>query len=216
MTCVDSADNIGTMYTPPSDPTDEPKHVAVYLSDLISATWRGFDKGKAAAEEFFAAYEHRERDPYVAAQIARYEARLSLAAEAPAASWDLRMLGNSGIQLEEEPFRVRVLKAYDGGPPGPGRSRARRAFFQQLAMSLLHSDPKNLILYWRFGGPTGLELGLCKPRGIWRFQGPPRLEWRQPIVYDPTEGMRFYGADEEETDFGFDLGSERREEEAGE
>ena len=55
----------------------------------------------------------------------------------------------------------------------------------------------NLILYWRVRGGS-LELGLCKPRGLWRFRGTPKLEWQLPVTFDPLAGLKFVAADDED------------------
>jgi hypothetical protein len=190
--CVIGVDNIDTMYTPAEDPATEPEHIARYLAEPIAAAWRCFDRGTGAADEFFAAEEHRSDDPHMAAQIARYEARLSLERDAVGAEWELLKLANGGIHIALAPFEVRVLKAYGAGPPNPGKSHARREFYQQFAFSLFSTlDSANLILYWMVRPKNQLLLGLCKPKGVWRFKGQPKLEWRRPLKYDPLEGLSF-------------------------
>lgn len=190
------------MYTPPSSATDEPEHIARYLAEPIAAAWRGFDRGRAVADEFFAAEKHRAYDAHLWAHLARYEAVLSMRADLAGTPldvrrWDLRLPHHSGIEIVLEPFRVRVCKAVGDGPQNPGPNRSRREFFQQLGLSLFGGQAgANLILYWRVRGDD-LDLGLCKPKGLWRFKGQPRLEWRRPVHFDPLEGLTFPSADED-------------------
>jgi hypothetical protein len=196
------------MYTPPDDLADEPAHVAKYLSGAIVVAWQAFDRGRVAADDFFAAEDRREFNPHLWAHIARYEAVLSLKAESEPHEWDLRLAHHSSIEIRQDGFRVRVGKAAGDGPQNPGRNLERKRFFQQFGLlgPLFASDRMNLILYWRVVRGE-LDLGLCKPKGLWSFKGQPKLEWRQPVRYDPYAGLSFPTADEQET-LTFDLAAE--------
>jgi hypothetical protein len=191
------------MYTRPEDSQREPEHVANYLSDVIAAAWTAFDLGRATAEEFF--NDDRPYDPHLYAHLARYQALVSLARTKQPRQWHLRPLRHSGIEFFKHPFRVRVCKAIDGGPQSPGRSHAARDFFQQLRLGIpLHSSKTtNLILYWRVRRGD-LDLGLCKPKGLWRFKGQPKLEWRRPVQYDPLAGLSFPGGNGDIDELRFD------------
>lgn len=204
------------MYTPPQHDTDEPEHVARFLADGIGATWRAFDKGRALADEFFED-DHRAFDPHLWAHIVRYEAVLSLASESGPRDWELHPYHHSGIEFRKEPFCVRVYKAAGDDPQNPGHSRARRHFFQQLGMLNLFStqEPQNLILMWRVR-EGDLELGLCKPKGVWRFKGVPKLEWQQMVTFDPLAGLSFPTADDEDVQVALRLDeADLREQEDG-
>lgn len=198
------------MYTPPSDQSEEPEHIARYLTEPIAATWRAFDRGRAAADEYFAADDRRTHDPHLWAHLARYEAILGLKSEPaePERQWTLWFPHHSGIQFEMEPFTVKVCKAMGDGPQSPGRNRARREFFQQFNLSLFGgAHAANLILYWRVR-KGDLELGLCKPKGLWRFKGQPKLEWQMLITLDPLAGLKFHGSEENDEEFRLDEGEE--------
>ncbi|MDP8962056.1 MAG: hypothetical protein M3N32_10645 [Actinomycetota bacterium] len=187
------------MYTPPADKAEEPEHIAQYLAGPVAATWRALDRGRGAADEFFAE-ERREFDPHMWAHIVRYEARLSLAKETGPRDWDLRLFHHSGIRLLKDPFEVHVCKAANDAPQNPGRNPARQRFFQQLGLTLFYGEVgANLILYWlvRKGA---LELGLCRPHGLWDFKGTPKLEWRTTIKLDPLAGLTFAAAEEDDID----------------
>lgn len=210
------------MYTPPADQADEPEHTARYLEEPIAAMWRAFDRGRAVAEDFFADDPRRAHDPHLWAHLARYEAALTLREEDAASQtgevsqhgWELLLPHHSGIQFVKEPFTVKVCKAVGDGPQSPGRNRARRQFFQQFNLSLFGgSDAANLILYWRVRAGD-LELGLCKPRGVWRFKGHPKLEWQKLVIIDPLAGLTFPVADEDVDVFRLD-DTELGEEETG-
>jgi len=188
------------MYT--STPRPEGEQLALLLADPIEAVWRGLDRGKAAADEFFETHPHRMYDAHMAAHIIRYEAQLSLKDAAHRAKdWRLERLSNGGIQIRKDGWSMRVFKTVDGtAPPAPGHSRARRNFWMQgfHMPTLFDEKPEggNLILYWRVGS-AGVALGLCKPRGVWRYRGSPKLAWRQPIEIDPLSGLRFSAPDED-------------------
>jgi hypothetical protein len=195
---VIGADIIVVMYTPPPDQASEPGHVVRHLADPIAAAWRAIDKGRAAADEFFAGEEHAHRafDPHMWAHIVRYEAALSMRAEPEDRSWQLHLPHHSGIEFSMDGFRVKVCKAVGDGPQSPGRNRARRHFFQQFNLSIFGGpEPANLLLYWRVLDGD-LDLGLCKPRGLWKFKGDPKLEWQVPVHYDPLAGLTFETADD--------------------
>lgn len=196
--CVTRVDNIDAMYTPPSDGADEPEHIARYLWEPIAATWRAFDRGRATADDFFAAGGGRPHDPHLHAHLVRYGAVLSLKLEPESPDWTLRLRHHSGIEVVKEPFKFKVCKAIGDGPQAPGRNKARRQFFQQLNLSLFSgASGANLILYWRVMNGD-LDLGLCKPKGLWPFKGQPQLEWQQPINLDPLEGLVFPSMDDED------------------
>ncbi len=203
LTCVNGADNIGAMYTPSSDGQSEPEHIARYLSDVTAAVWTAFDFGRALADSFFEP-DHHQHDPHMHAHLVRYGAVLELSKQNTNGEWGYRRLRNSGIEVSKGPFVARVCKATKGNPQSPGRNHARQDFFQQLALpSLLleGAEPQNLILYWMVIDGE-LELGLCKPVGLWRFRGQPKLEWRQRLRYDPYEGIGFVPT---EQDSGLDI-----------
>lgn len=180
------------------DGNESPEEIGHYLAEPIAAAWRGFDRGRAAAEEFFTD-SRRTLDAHMWAHIVRYEASLSLRSEPEPHEWQFRSLHHSGIELTQGPFTIRSCKAIGGGPQHPGRNFARREFFQQLGFSLFGGVvAQNLILYWRVNNGGDLELGLCKPKGLWRFKDQPRLEWRLPIAYEPLAGLSFPTTDDED------------------
>lgn len=194
------ADKIGVMYTPPPDQADEPEHIVRFLTEPLRQVWRGLDKGRAAATDFFEP-ERRAFDPHLWAHIVRYEAALHLMGVAEGEDWHLALLPHSGIKLQMEPFTVHVCKAMQGGPQSPGRNRARRDYVRQLRRSFWGGT--NLVLYWRVVADD-LRLGLCKPKGTWNYKRPPTLEWRRPFLFDPTAGLVFPTA-EEDDDLGVQL-----------
>jgi len=196
---VNRVDNIGTMNTPPENPGgDDPQAIAKALAKPIEAIWKAFDRGRAGADEFFAADDRRMMDPHLWAHLARYEAVLSLKEEPKSESYDWAFPHHSGIKLIAEPYRVLVCKAAGDDPQSPGRNRSRKEFFQQLSMTLF-GGPRtaNLVLWWRVR-KGALELALCKPKGLWRFRESAKLEWQVPIEYDPLAGLTFRTPPDEE------------------
>lgn len=189
------------MYTSPPDPADEPQHVGRHLAGPIAAVWRGLDKGRAAADEFFdpEVHEHRKHDPHMWAHIVRYEAVLSLRAEAVEQDWELHLPHHSGIEVRQDGFRVKVCKAIRDDPQSPGRNRSRKQFFQQMNLSLFGGGASNLFLVWQVLDDE-LNLALCKPRALWKFNTPAILEWRVPVHYDPLAGLTFDAGSDEDVD----------------
>ena len=167
------------------------------MAEPIAAVWRAFDRGRAVADNFFADDARRAHDPHLWAHLARYEAVLSLKDEPGRDNWGMRWPHHSGIEFEVAPFTVKVCKAMGDGPQSPGRNRVRRQFFQQFSLSLFGGEHSaNLLLFWRVIG-NDLQLGLCKPKGLWKFRGQPKLEWQCPITYDPLAGLTFQMGDED-------------------
>lgn len=193
---MEAADNIGGMYTTPVRQADEPEHVARFLTDPLGQIWRGLDRGRAAASEFFEP-ERRSHEPYLWAHIVRYEAALFLATVAQDRAWHLSVLKHSGIKVSMEPFTIHICKAMQDGPQSPGRNRSRREYVCQVNRDFWGEDAANLVLYWRLAGDD-LRLGLCKPCGTWKYGSAPELEWRRPIVFDPIAGLTFPTADEDD------------------
>ena len=201
------------MFTPSSSDAQEPYDVATYLAGPIEALWHAFDEGRVVADDFFAE-DDRPYDPHLWAHLARYHASSVLPPDGETEDgWVIgRTRTNSGIKVIRGAWTVMVCKAIDNNPQSPGRNTARRRFYQQLSL-FSGGAGGNLILFWRVRDDE-LELGLCRPRGLWRFKGTPKLAWRVPIVFDPIQGLRFEGpADGEDDDlFRFDRDDETGEE----
>lgn len=183
---------------------EDPDSVLAYLAEPLQAAYECLDDGVSFADGILDGLAH---DPHFWANAVRYHARHRLAEMNPR-GWQLgRELKNCGIEIRKDPLVFRVLKAQDGGPPHPGLSVSRRRFFsqrtEQMVIPLEVGGVRipavtNLILDWTIGERRSLNLALCKPLGLWRYQGTPKLEWRRHVAF-PSGGdrPRFVAPEEE-------------------
>lgn len=194
---------------PPDD--EEGERLAKLFGDPIVEIWHGIETGVTAAVEFFLP-DYRTPDPHMAAQIVRYETVLALSrAQAKAQQeefpldWEFKAHHNSGIEIVIGDWHMKAFKARDDGPPAPGHSFSRRAFWQQSYSPMLWnvgSEGGNVILYWRVGSSEAIEMCLCKPRGTWDYKGAANVAWTQPISYDPTSGLQFIPGQHDDEELG--------------
>jgi hypothetical protein len=180
---------------------DDPQEVLEFLVEPIQAVRAALDHGVSWAT---AMLEGRPHDPHMWAHLVRYEARNRLGSGT--ASWSVRPLANSGIEIASTPLVMRAMKSHEGGPPPPGHSRTRRAFWSQqpwqgtLALSWdgirEPTAGANLILGWMRAADGGVDLALAKPIATWKYKGQPRLAWSRPVEFDDEDVPRFVVADE--------------------
>ena len=157
-----------------------------------------------------------ERPPngHLHSHLVRYHTRETFDASDDAGSerdWGLgRALPNSGIEIVRGLLTIRALRALNGSAPSPGRNRARQAFWSQYQQLRLPIDGEscqgaNLIADWTIGTDHALLLALSKPRGVWKYQGVPKIEWRVPVVFDASGHAVFKPAEEDIDVVEFDL-----------
>lgn len=198
---------MGTMIT-----LDDPDAVLASLAEPIRAIRRALDHGISWATTVL---DGIPRDPHMWAHLVRFEARNELGDGAE--SWRVRPLANSGIEVVSTPLVMRTMKAQDGGPPSPGHSLARRAYWAQDARQRSlgldwggiqePGDGANLVLGWTPGVDGGVELALAKPIATWKYKGQPKLAWSQPVEFDTDDVPHFIVAEEDvEVEPKFDLG----------
>lgn len=175
---------------------DRPEDVLAYLSQPIRDLSLALDDGISYADTVLATLFETpaEWDPYYWAHAARVRA-YQLLSSMNSVDWAIgRRLPNSGIELVRGPIILRALKSLRDGPPNPGHSYARRAFFRQqelqeplqLVLGLRFGDVKlpsgpNLVIDWTVGEARRLVLHLSKPIGLWDYRGTPHLAWRLPV-----------------------------------
>jgi hypothetical protein len=187
---------------------DGSNDVLTFLADPIRAVRAALDHGMSWADTVLDA---RPRDPHMWAHLVRYEARNELGDGA--ADWTVSRLLNSGIEIVRAPLVMRTMKAQDGGPPSPGHSRNRNAYWtQQGSLGLDWAGIKepefgaNLILDWATDADRTLQLCLSKPIGIWKYRSQPKLAWSLPVEFDADDVPGFVISEESvEVEPKFDL-----------
>jgi hypothetical protein len=179
------------------DPTD-PDSFRNYLADALKASKLALDDGVSWAETVL---HDRPFDPWLWAHMVRYHARVRLG-EPAVRDWNLTPgIPHSGIEITKEPLTLRILKSLQDGPPNPGHSGSRRAFYQQCLQldfdgAVAPSTGGNLILDWSVNRKNlDLILGLSKPTGTWPYGGHPDLEWRLLVTFD-DDFPKFTSSDE--------------------
>jgi hypothetical protein len=189
------------MITP--DPGD-PEAVLAYLSDPIQAIWIALDDGVSFADTTLT---QLRSDAWMWAHLVRYRAA-ALLEKSTDSSWRFCWKRHSGIEVAKGPFVMRAFKTQEGGPPAPGRNRARRQFWtqpRQLAFPIWGDvleiqEGANLILDWTATDEREVLLALSRPAGIWDYKADPILEWRRPIEFDLDNEPSFVGGGEEDVD----------------
>lgn len=136
------------------------------------------------------------REMMVRAQAKRYLARNGLHA---------KNIRERGFNLASEPllsmlihykgFAIRVLKAKGGIPPGCGRSRRRKDFYNQVPIAYLGDDRKpsysktNLLLLWDFSSRFGIaSVWVACPEVAGARSQDVVLAWRELIPNPVVQG----------------------------
>ena len=89
-----------------------------------------------------------------------------------------------------------------GETPHPGKSRARRNFYEQIPLEL---NVEHLILQYTITPKQELVLYLCKPIGVWGFNGIPKLAWKRKVLVSESRQVAFEHTDDQ---LGFDFSIE--------
>ena len=187
------------MFTPLDDPAEALDH----LADPLRSVRDCLDDGISWADTTM---EGHPPDPYLWSHLARYRAR-NLLSEVAAGHWSMgRNLANSGIEIVCNPLVVRVLKTQGSTTPHPGRNHARMKYWSQIPSQIrlplifggkpMPQTP-NLIVDWTVGPDKEILLALAKPRGVWKYRGNPRLEWRRAVIFGAADEPKFVPSDED-------------------
>ncbi|MGA2284277.1 MAG: hypothetical protein ABSH07_11535 [Candidatus Dormibacteria bacterium] len=189
---------------------DDADQVLAFTARPLRLVRDAFDDGVSFADSHLAG---QPSDDHYWSHSVRYRARNLLVD----ADWDNngwrfgRRLANSGIEIMGGALALRVLKAIGGGPPHPGLSHARQAYWRQrvappqptqlsLALAIdgvILINGSNLIVDWDVVAKRQLVLALSKPIGVWRYQTKPKLAWRRHVVFASDDEPRFLPADED-------------------
>jgi len=128
----------------------DPGEALVTLHSLWGPLYAAFEQGTQVARGFFES-RGKKPAPWVYADIVRWEALTRLQAEGFEAEEDvqLRGLANHGILIRYKGYTLRLMKSLaDGELPGPGPSKVKQEFFQQLTLGPWGEEIRNLVVLW--------------------------------------------------------------------
>ena len=126
-------------------------HLAEQSSSLAAPLASALTIGLDQAADYFADFAWPSAvDPHLFAHLVRRHARTRLSTQS-LGSWELREdVAMAAIHFRHRQFghEVRVLRGGIGSVPPPGRTKARRAFYEQGILPLVdpssHIGPMNL------------------------------------------------------------------------
>ena len=130
-----------------------PEKVLNDLACIIPPIHEAIEAGTQNARDYFP--QDVKIDPYLAAQMARYQAKVYLQKR----GHEIENLGdlmediaNNGLILKFKKYNIRILKSQSGTLPTPGHSIARQEYYQQPFDFSSEDDEKtpevNLIILW--------------------------------------------------------------------
>jgi len=135
-----------------------PEVVLEELSPILPSISEALEKGTEIAKSYFEK-KKQSIDPYLAAMLTRWHAKIYLEKEHIEVSEDdnykMEEIANIGLFLKFGNFRIRILKSQNDELPTPGTSKTRQDFYQQ---SLDFSSPDdedgknsdlNIIVIWK-------------------------------------------------------------------
>ncbi|HEX8398804.1 MAG TPA: hypothetical protein VF644_15330 [Pyrinomonadaceae bacterium] len=159
------------------------------LRDVIYHTYRLTERALATVQ----ARQESERknfSVYYYSHSVRFEIRTALEADAIFYGYTVKDLPNDGIEISHKGYKIKLLKGRGGHPPPAGRSKQRRAFYQQSLFGVEYELDltKNLVLIWSVnnrGAFLGLEL--CCPKQSFDDYESPLLHWSMTVPHPATE-----------------------------
>ncbi len=182
-------------------PIPDPDDVLSRLSRLLSAVFQALEAGTLHGREYFEQRGEPINGPLYP-NLVRYAAKCYLADKGhDVAEFVQEELANNGLWLGYAPYQIRILKSDHGAVPPPGKSRAKRDFYNQrvlqLPLPLIDGftgvpidQPLNLVILWDVT-PTynlaGLTLVCPKGGDVDRF--PPDVYWHV-VVPHPAETVQ--------------------------
>jgi len=128
----------------------DPAEVLATLHQLWGPLYSAFEQGAEVARGFFES-RGKKPAPWVYADIVRWEALTRLQAQGFDAQDDIELTGlpNHGILIRHRGYTIRLMKSLaDGELPGPGASKVKQVFFQQLTLGPWGEELRNLVVLW--------------------------------------------------------------------
>ncbi len=181
----------------------------------LSALWPrlsvALEHGTNKVVEFFEReVTDKKIDPYLAPNLVRFHALQSLRAAGVASQADvdfnLQHVPNNGICLAVGKYRLRILKANDGGVPAPGQSVPKNLFYRQQSIKFTTEDGVdvledviNLLVVWDVTYPYHLfEIVLACPKHANETKASVALYWEEPLPFVPATIIEVTPASQEE------------------
>jgi hypothetical protein len=178
-----------------------PDEVLAELEPFIPVAYAALDAGCQSAATFFREISPKRRrpkyDPDLHPHLVRFfakreftRARIRARGTEEDATIEIHPLRLNGLRVDRGRYRLRVLKAHEGGLPPVGSSEARLQFYQQrIAFGEDYSgnpnDIWNLVILWHLTRTFALDsLSLVCPRGGGVSSSD--LYWQVPIPHPVT------------------------------
>ncbi len=182
----------------PFDPSDQ-KSILAHLEPLWPDAWRAFEMATQHSVGYFKDQpieRARRRDPWLFPHIVRFQARTYFAERGHDANIDPIWLSLSGVAVRYGCVDLRFLLADGAGLPAPGRSRRKRAFYQQAIQNplfLLDDEQSrepatiNVVVTWAYD-PDGVLTGLVAycPSGGGSGRDSATYYWRAELPHPAT------------------------------
>lgn len=163
------------------------------LSHLWPHITAAMEHGTNKAREF---HEREAKDgkinPFLAPDLVRYHAKEHLEGVAEKVGFTLSFLSNNGLCISCGRYRLRILKADEGGtPPAPGSSAAKQQFYRQLSIKFtteegaeVLEDVVNILVLWEVTYPYNLmQLYVACPKN--GDEKKAEVYWEEPLPFVP-------------------------------
>lgn len=174
----------------------DPDEALALLSDVTDCVWDALESGLAKAREYFDA-EGTDFDPFLAAHLARYHAKLHLESNQQHAEYERVDLSNSGLRIlvNRGDWRIdlRIRKSDDGRLPVP-QSDSMRLFYHQPVMLGFYPDQPAayqticLVALWEapksYTHVTAINLSCPSESG--NYRGEVKEHWNVSVPYPVT------------------------------
>lgn len=184
------------------EPLPSYEEVARVLDSFVRLLYEALEAGATICRRYYEDLSGGETpEPYLREMMVRAQAKRYLAQNGLQAT----KIRERGFNLVSEPllsllihyegFAIRVLKAKSGIPPGCGRSRRRKDFYNQVPVAYLGNDGKpaysktNLLVFWDFSSGFGIASVLMAcPEVAGAHPEDVVLAWNEPIPNPIAQG----------------------------
>ncbi len=173
--------------------TPDPEQVLADLQDVTAAIWDALEAGVQHAREYFDS-RGLDVDPFVAADLTRFEAKRLLEQQQHEAEFERRELSNNGLRVlatrNGRLYDLRIRRA-DGGLLPTVQSDAMAAFYYQPVLEgieLAHAESINLVILWET--PSNYSqitaMNMACPRAGGEYREDVHAHWYTPIPHPVT------------------------------
>jgi hypothetical protein len=168
-----------------------PEDILTELLPFLKLAYRVFEEAVPETLEEFQAKEE-EIEPFHYASSVRFNAKRRLVKNKPSdLDFQLLDLLNNGLEAFYKGYDIKFYKGVNGSPPAAGRSKTRKAFYQQslFGVGYEHEQAKRrVVVIWNCASKdrTFLGLDLTCPKGVIKDYEPPELYWSIPVPHPAT------------------------------